>query len=193
MRSLSRACLAGVLGLAAAFLAACGAGSGLLTADQASTLKTELSAASGDISSGDCAGAARLIEKVQTQVASLPGTVDPTLVSDLSRGAQTVRSLAKTQCSGSVGTGAGTTLTTTTTPASTRPTTTSTPTSTATTTTPTTTTPDTTTTPPAPTPSTTTPATTTPGPGTTPTGGNGGAGLPGNGTSAAGQGTGQGN
>ncbi|HWF23930.1 MAG TPA: hypothetical protein VG275_00675 [Solirubrobacteraceae bacterium] len=191
MRSVSRALLAGGLGLAAASLAACGSSSGLLPADKASTLQTELSSASNDITNGDCVSAARVIEAVQTQVANLPGSVDPVLVSDLGRGAQTVRALAKTQCSGTVSTATNTSTSTTTTPATTHPRTTSTPTSTTTTPTATTTTPTITTPPTTPTtPSTTTPATTTSTPGTTSTGANGGAGLPGSGTGTNGQGNG---
>jgi hypothetical protein len=191
MRSVSRALLAGGLGLAAASLAACGSSSGLLPSGEASTLKTELSSVSNDITKGDCGNAARVIEAVQSQVANLPGSVDPVLVSDLGRGAQTVGALARTQCSGTVSTATNTSTSTTTTPTTTHPRTTSTPTTTTTTTptvtitTPTVTTPSTTT----PTPSTTTPATTTPPPGTTSTGANGGAGLPGSGTGTNGQGT----
>jgi len=184
MRYVSRALLAGGLGLAAAFLTACGGGSNVLDASQNSSLSALLSQAHQDNANGDCAGADAAIGKLQQQIANLPGSVDPTLVSDLGRGASTAATLARRQCGGSVAPGPQTT-TTPKTPTTSR--TTSTPTTTSTTTTPTTTT--TTTSPTTTTPTTTsTPATTTPTPGTTSTGTNGGAGLPGAGTGGAGSG-----
>ena len=163
MRHVSRALLAGGLGLAAAFLAACGAGSGLLSSSQASALIAEVNQATSDVSNGDCTNANTILVDVQTKVAGLPASVNPTLVSDLDHGADTLRALANKKCSGSLGVGPTSTTTT-----STETNTQSTPS----------------------TPST--PATTTSTPGTTTTGGGGGAGLPGNGGSGNGTGVGQG-
>ena len=167
MRSVSRALLAGGLGLAAAFLAACGGSSGLLSPNQASTFNGLLNQASTDVTNGNCGSALNAIGTFRTQVANLPGTVDPTLVFDLSRGADRVNALVKQQCGSTVGTGTntGTTTPTTTTHEQTTSTSTS-PTTTTTTTTPSTTT----TTPTTP----TTPATTPSTPGTTSTGAPGG-------------------
>lgn len=169
MRSVSRALLAGGLGLAAAFLAACGGSSGLLSPNQASTFNGLLNQASTDVTNGNCGSALNAIGTFRTQVANLPGTVDPTLVFDLSRGADRVNALVKQQCGSTVGTGTNTGTTTPTT--TTHEQTTSTSTSTSPTTTTTTTTPSTTTTTPT---TPTTPATTPSTPGTTSTGAPGG-------------------
>jgi len=178
MRYVSRALQAGGLGLAALFLAACGSGSGLLSSGQGSELTAELNQASTDVSNGECAGADTLIGNVQTQVANLPGSVNPTLVSDLDRAARTVLALANRDCSGTVTTAPDNTITSANTGTTAHQHTTSTSTSTATTTTTTTLTVPTTPTSTSTTPST--PATPTPSPGTptTTTGGGGGAGLP---------------
>lgn len=183
MRYLFRAVSAGGSLLAAALLTACGSGSGTIPVAQANTLRNGLMTASNDINSGQCIGANRVIQTVQTQVAELPGTVDPTLVTDLSRAASTVLSLAKAQCGTNVPTGSDTTSTTTKTtppPRTTSTSTATTPTTTTpTTTSPTTTTPSTTTTSPTTPTTPSTPATTTTTPGTGTTGSNGGATLPG--------------
>lgn len=185
MRYPSRVLAAASLALAVPFLAACGGGANLLPADQASTLHSELSSASSDISSGACISAGREINQVQTEIASLPGTVDPTLVSDLSRGAETVRKLAPGQCT-TVGPGTDTTKTSsnpTTTPrTTTSPTTTTAPPTTTTTTTTTSAPTTTTVAPPTTTTSTPPTTTTTAPPGTGTPGGDGGATLPGTGT-----------
>jgi len=57
MRYVSRALLAGGLGLAAAFLTACGGGSNVLDASQNSSLSALLSQAHQDNANGDCADA----------------------------------------------------------------------------------------------------------------------------------------
>jgi hypothetical protein len=187
MRYVSRALLAGGLGLAAAFLAACGASSGLLSASQASNLTALLNRASADVSSGQCYAADKAIGQLRTQIAALPGSVNTTLVSDLSKGAKTVEELANDQCGSAVGTGSDTKSTTTATTAPSH--TTSTSTTTTTTTTPTETTPS----PPTPAPTTpSTPATTPSTPGTTSTGASGG-GAPTGGGGGDGQGNNQGN
>lgn len=173
MRYVPRALLAAGLGLAAAFLAACGAGSGLLSASEASSLNSQLGTAAADLSNGDCVSGEKLIENIETQIANLPGSVNPTYVSNLSQGAQTVRTLANDKCGATVATTPDTTSTVTTTPTVTNPRTTSTSTSTTTTSTLTTPTTGTTTTPTTPT-TPSTPATSTPAPGTTSTGGDGG-------------------
>jgi hypothetical protein len=183
MRYVSRALLAGGLGLATAFLAACGGGSGLLSTSQANMLTAEVNQASTYVSNGDCVSADNVLGRLQTQVANLPASINPTLVSDLDQGAATVRSLADKRCSGATGTGTDTTRSPAVTPTTTNQNTTTTSTSTTQTQT------ETTTTQPPTTPST---ATTPPGSGTTSTGGNGGATLPGNGSGGDDGGTGTG-
>lgn len=191
MRNLSPALLAGALGLAAAFLAACGASSGLLSASEGSSLTAQLNAASHNLSRGNCYGAQNAIGQLKNEIAHLPTSIDTTLVNDLSRGANTIGELANARCTGTVGTATHTSPPIVTTPTTTHPHTTSTPTSTSTTTSPTpTSTPTTpqTTTPTTPT-TPSTPATSTPAPGTSP---GGGGGAPTGGGGANGQGNGAG-
>lgn len=186
MRYVPRALLAGGLGLAAAFLAACGASSGvLLSTNQNNSLNADLATASQACASKDAGGAENAIGSLETEVANLPGSVDSTLIQDLNNGAQAVHQLITQQCNGTVSTATDTSSTPTTTPTVTHTTSTTTSTSTSTTT-PTTTTPQTTTVTTPTTP--TTPATSTPTPGTTP-GGSGGATPPG-GTGNTGNGSG---
>jgi hypothetical protein len=177
MRYVSRALVAGGLGLAAAFLASCGASSGLLSTSQSNALTANLHQASAAVSSGECGDADTAIANLQAQVVGLPPSVNSTLVSDLSRGIQTVEALASKDCRGGVlGDGSNTTTGPAATPTTTHEHTTSTPTTTTSTQGQTISTA--TQTPPT---TPTTPATTPTSPGTTSTGNGGGAGLPGTG------------
>lgn len=165
MRSVPRALLAGGLGFAVSLVvAACGGGSGLLSSNQASTISSQLDQISSALQSGDCRAVSSATVGLSDAVASLPGSVSPTLRSNLDQGVSTVGRLANQDCRNAPATTTPTTTTTTT------PTTTS---QTSSTTQTTTTTPTTTSTT---TPTTSTSATTPAGPGTTSTG-SGGAGL----------------
>lgn len=178
-----RAILAGALGFAAAFVVACGGGgSGLLSGNQADTLKSQLDQVSSELASGNCSGVSSASDELTNAVANLPNSVNATLRNNLSQGASTVARLARRQCHPAE-TQTHTETTPTTDTATTPPATT---TETTPATTPTTTT-QTQTTPTTP-HTTTTPATSTNPSGTTPTGTSGGVGLTGNPTGGSGTG-----
>jgi hypothetical protein len=188
MRLAPRAILAGVLGFAAAFVVACGGGSGLLSGGQASDLNSQLDQVSAALASGNCSGVSNATAQFSNAIVNLPNSVNVTLRNNLSQGASKVTQLARRQCRpGTTDTGTTTTRATTTetTPSTTTETTTTT-TPTTTTTTPTTTTTTTPTTP-------TTPATTTTPSGTTSTGTSGGAGIGGKTSPSGGSGAGKDN
>src|SRR6476646_6113043 len=79
-----RAILAGALGFAAAFVVACGGGSGLLSGDQANTLKSQLDQVSSELSSGSCNGVSSATNELSSAVANLPTSVNATLRNNLS-------------------------------------------------------------------------------------------------------------
>jgi hypothetical protein len=176
MRYAPRAILAGGLGFAVSFVAACGGGAGLLSGDQSIALSGQGNEINSAVQSGDCGAAINASAALNKDVQSLPVTVNPTLRSNLSQGAVTIAQLAAKDCRQHQ-------ATTTTSP----PTTTaaSTPTTTTATTTPTTTTTTSTT----PTTTTSTTATTPTNPGTSlTTTTTGGAGLGGGTTTTTGNG-----
>ncbi|MGZ4218853.1 MAG: hypothetical protein ACXVS6_21645 [Solirubrobacteraceae bacterium] len=182
MRYASRAVLAGALGFAAAFVVACGGGSGLLSGNEASSLNNQLDSVSSALASQNCGDVSNATSKLADDVINLPSSINSTLRNNLTQGVSTIAQLARRQCANVPST--PTTPTTPTAPTTTTPTHTTT---TPTTPTNTTTTP---TTPTTPTNTTTNPATTSTPSGTTSTG-TGGAGFgQGNGNSSGGSGTG---
>jgi hypothetical protein len=179
MRYASRAVLAGALGFAAAFVVACGGGSGLLSGNQASSLNNQLDSVSSALASKNCGDVSSATSQLADDVVNLPSSINSTLRNNLTQGVSTIAQLARQQCAN-----VPSTPTTPTTP--TAPTTT---TQTHTATTPTTPT-HTNTTPTTPTDTTTNPATTSTPSGTTSTG-TGGAGVgQGSGNSGGGSGPG---
>jgi hypothetical protein len=180
MGSAPRALLAGGLGVAASFVVACGGGSGLLNADQANSLNSQLDQVSSAVDAGQCNAAADAVTTFSNAVINLPPSVSATLTNNLKQGASTVAQLAAKDCQSQ-------TTTTTSSSTTSSSTTSSTPTTTTTTSSPTTTTNTPTTTSSNTTPTTTSSATSTTGSGTTSTtGGSGGAGLGGSGTGGGG-------
>ena len=180
MRYASRAILAGALGFAAAFVVACGGGSGLLSGSDASSLNNQLDSVSSALASKNCGDVSNATSRLADDVVHLPASINSTLRNNLTQGVSTIAQLARRQCANVPATPTSPTTATTHT----------TTTETHTTTTPTTPT-NTTTTPTTPTNTTTTPATTTTPPGTTSTPTTGGAGFgQGNGNSSGGSGTG---
>lgn len=176
MRYAPRAILAGGLGFAVSFVAACGGGAGLLSGDQSIALSGQGNEINSAVQSGDCGAAINASAALNKDVHSLPVTVNPTLRSNLNQGAVTIAQLAAKDCRQHQ-------ATTTTSPPTTTSTTT--PTTTTTTTTPTTTTTTSTT----PTTTTSTTATTPTNPGTSlTTTTTGGAGLGGETTTTTGNG-----
>jgi hypothetical protein len=163
MRPALRALVAGGLGFAASLLAACGGGSRVLSADQASALSSRLNQLQAAVNNGDCSGVANGLSQLSTEIANVSNA---TARANLTEGFDTLQQQASRECPASTPRTTSTTTTTKTT------TTQSTPTAT----TPTQTIPTTTATTP-----TNTGTTTNPGPGS------GGAGLaPGNSSSAPG-------
>jgi hypothetical protein len=179
MRSTFRALLAGGLGFAVAVLvAACGGSSGVLSADQAATLNSQLSAVASAINSQSCSKAGEAAQSFDNAVANLPSSVSSKFTSYLKKASGQLAEQAEPYCEDQTTSIPTTTKTTPTTATKTTPTDT---TGTTTSTTGTGTGPAT----------TTSPATTTTSTGTTSTGQSGGAGLGGTGTST-GTGTGDG-
>jgi hypothetical protein len=186
MRLAPRAILAGVLGVAASFIVACGGGAGLLSTDQAGTLNDQLDRVSQSLATGNCTDVSSATNNLSSAVGDLPASVNATLRNNLSQGAERVAQLSARECN-TANTNTDTTTTQTTT-TQTTPTT-----HTQTQTTPTTPTHTQTTPTTPPTTTATTPATTGTSPGTTTTGTSGGAGIGGNSGSSGGAGTGNGN
>jgi hypothetical protein len=156
---LIRLLCAGLLGVFAALLVACGgSGKGLIPAANAGPLKSDFEAVAQAAQSGEgsCTATEAAIEKTETDFAALPSTVDSGLHKTLSLGIANLRRRALALCAQPLP------QTTSTTKTSTTPTTA---TSTQTTPTPTTTT-HTETSPTPTTPTPTTPTATTPGGGT---------------------------
>jgi hypothetical protein len=184
MRYAPRALLAGGLGFAVSFVAACGGGAGLLSADSSASLNNQLDRVASLVQAGQCTAAAGAVATVGTQVAALPNSVNRTLRRNLQQGVKTTKDLVETRCRPATPTRPTQTKTQPTTPTNTN----TTPTNTNTTPTNTITTPTNTT----PT-STQPPATTGTGPGTTSTGSSGGAGFGGHTTGGTGPPGGNGN
>lgn len=150
--------LAGLLGVSAALLVACGgSGKGLIPTANAGPLQSDFEAVAQAAESGEgsCTATEAAIEKTESDFAALPATVDAGLHKTLNVGIANLRRRALALCAQPLPQSTSTTKTSTT------PTTTS----TQTTPTPTTTT-HTETNPPPTTPTPTTPTATTPGGGT---------------------------
>jgi hypothetical protein len=187
MRHAPRAILAGGLGFAVAFLAACGGSSGLLSADQSNALSGQADQINSAVQAGSCAAAINASAALSGDVQTLPVTVNPTLRRNLSQGASTIAELAREDCHQT----SSTASTPTSTSSTTSSTSTSTSSTTGTTTTPTSTSETSTTSSTATTPTDTGTTSTTGGAGlgsttsTTTTSGNGGGGTgPGSGTTS---------
>jgi hypothetical protein len=167
--------VAAVLGVATAFLAACGDRSGLIPATDAASLDHALSDVAAATRSGDCTQAQAAVARADRALASLPASVDHRLVVRLRSGVRNLEVRVPVACRAAGSTPAPTTTDTTTTDTTTTDTTPTDTTTTDTTTTDTTptdttttdTTPTGTTTPQPPATSGTTGATggATPGPG----------------------------
>jgi hypothetical protein len=153
-----RVLLAGLLGVSAALLVACGSSSkGLIPTANAGPLQSDFEAVAQAAESGEgsCTATEAAIQKTESDFADLPSTVDAGLHKTLSVGIANLRSRALALCAQPLS------QTTSTTKTSTTPTT-----ATSTQTTPPPTTTHTETTPSPTTPAVTTPTATTPGGGT---------------------------
>ena len=94
----SRALMAGGLGFAAAFVVACGDSSSLLSADESSTIASQLSAITQAVNAGSCTQAASAANTLNNTLSDLPPSVNQTLVRNLGQGASTVKALAARDC-----------------------------------------------------------------------------------------------
>jgi hypothetical protein len=179
-----RVLLAGLLGVSAALLVACGSsGKGLIPTANAGPLQSDFEAVAQAAESGEgnCTATEAAIQKTESDFAALPATVDAGLRKTLDVGIANLRHRALALCTQQF----PQTTSTSTTKTSTTPTTT-----TSTETTPTTTTTHTETTPTVTTPPATTPTATTPGGGTPAPGGESEPGVsngPGGGTGIGGE------
>jgi hypothetical protein len=127
----SRASLAAVLGVTAAFAVACGSsGNGVLSSDQSSSIAAQLTSVSAAVDAGHCVKAAAASRRLTNVVAGLPSDVNQKLFANLGQGAATVSALATKQCrsSGSTTTPTVTSTSSTVTTTSTQAVTTTTPT-----------------------------------------------------------------
>jgi hypothetical protein len=154
MRFALKICLAGCLGLATALLMSCGSGgaANLIPAGNAGPLKDDFAAVASAVAAGDCTTAKTAVQKAQSDLASLPASVDSALRAKLTNGVNNLASIAPVDCQNATTATTPTTATTVTT----TPTTTTT---TSTNTTPTQTTTTAPTTPTTPSTPTTTPTT----------------------------------
>lgn len=162
MRPALRALVAGGLGFAVSLIAACGGGSHVLSADQASALRSRLDQLQAAVNAGDCAGVVNGLNQLSAEISNVSNA---TARANLTEGFDTLQRQATAECPVSTPQRTTTTRTATT----------------ATTTTQTARTPTTTTTTTQTTPTTTATTPTNPGTTTSPGTGSGGAGLaPGN-------------
>ena len=99
MRYASRVILAGALGFAAAFVVACGGGSGLLSGNQAASLNNQLDSVSSALSSKNCGDVSNSTSRLADDIISLPSSINSTLRNNLTQGVSTIAQLAQKQCS----------------------------------------------------------------------------------------------
>ncbi len=98
MRYAPRAILAAGLGFAASFVVACGGSSGLLSGDQSDALSGQADQISSAVQSGNCGAAVNASAVLNSDVQTLPVTVNPTLRRNLTQGASTIAALAGKDC-----------------------------------------------------------------------------------------------
>jgi hypothetical protein len=91
--------LAGMLGVGAALLVACGSSSSsLIPAANAGPLQSDFDAIQSSVQSGDCTETKSEVQKTQADLAALPGTINPQLLETLTTGVQTLAARAATEC-----------------------------------------------------------------------------------------------
>ncbi len=94
-----RLSLGAVLGVGAALLVACGASSSqLIPAGDAGPLQSDFAAIASSVKGGDCATAKQDVQQAQQDLAALPGTVSPRLLTTLTTGVHTLAARAGTEC-----------------------------------------------------------------------------------------------
>jgi hypothetical protein len=98
MRRAAAILLALALGLASAFLVACGDRNNLIPPSAASAIKGKLDSVSSAVSARDCTTALDAVNAAERQAESLPSKVDPKLLRTLQANLEHVASVAQTQC-----------------------------------------------------------------------------------------------
>jgi hypothetical protein len=99
VRSILRLLLAGTLGLATAFVIACGSsGRGLISSADAGPLKTDFDNVASAVSAGDCGATRTALDQARSDLNNLPPTVDPRVRDKLARGLANLDRNARGQC-----------------------------------------------------------------------------------------------
>ena len=114
MRRAAAISLALALGLASAFLVACGDRNNLIPPSAASAINGKLDSVSSAVAAHDCTTALDAVNAAERQAQSLPSKVDPKLQRTLQANLEHVASVAQTRCTQSTTTKS--TQSTTTTP-----------------------------------------------------------------------------
>jgi hypothetical protein len=98
MRSPPRALFAGLIAPLALSLAACGSSSGLLSGQQASSLRGGLDQINNALSQHDCSAAQSEAVALKARVENLPGSVNGTVRSSLTQAANKLETLVSKDC-----------------------------------------------------------------------------------------------
>lgn len=98
MRSAPRALFAGLIAPLAVSVAACGSSSGLLSGQQASSLRAGLDQINNALNQHDCAGAQSETVALKSRVENLPSSVDGTVRSSLTQAANKLEALVSRDC-----------------------------------------------------------------------------------------------
>ena len=98
MRRAAAILLALALGLASAFLVACGDRNNLIPPSAASAINGKLNSAASAVAARDCSTALDAVNAAERQAQSLPSKVDPKLQRTLQANLEHVASVAQTQC-----------------------------------------------------------------------------------------------
>jgi hypothetical protein len=95
MRPALRALVAGGLGFAVSLIAACGGGSNVLSADQASALKTQLTRLQTTVAGGGCTGVQNELSQLQNEISNVANS---TARANLTVGFDTLQSQVSADC-----------------------------------------------------------------------------------------------
>ena len=98
MRSAPRALFAGLIALLAVSVAACGSSSGLLSGQQASSLRAGLDQINNALNQHDCSAAQSETVALKSRVENLPSSVNGTVRSSLTQAANKLEALVSRDC-----------------------------------------------------------------------------------------------
>src|SRR5947209_4930204 len=119
MRRTAAISLALALGLASAFLVACGDRNNLIPPSDASAINAKLDSVASAVAAHDCTTALDAVNAAERQSESLPGKVDPKLQATLQANLEHVAGRAQASCNRTQSTQTKSTVSTTTTPSQT--------------------------------------------------------------------------